>query len=326
MPRSYYIFSSGRVKRKENTIYIETKEGEKKSIPVEDVDDLYFFGEIDLNSRLLNFLSQHNKVIHFYNHYGFYFGSFVPRNRNVSGDLVVKQVQHYVEPDKRLYLAYCFIESGLFHMIWNLKEYEDTLEFQEKIKTELERASKAKSVAEVMGCEGRAREAYYKSFNVITKEKFLMDKREKRPPTNPLNALISFANSMVYTAVLSEIYRTQLNPTISYLHEPRENRYSLSLDISEIFKPIIGDTIIFKLINNNVIKIDDFDKDIGYCYLNEEGRKKFVKAFDEKIRSTIKHKKLKRKVSYKSLIRLECYKIIKHLIGDNVYKPLKAWW
>jgi CRISPR-associated protein Cas1 len=153
-----------------------------------------------------------------------------------------------------------------------------------------------------------------------------MEKREKRPPKNPINALISFANSMIYTAVLNEIYHTQLNPTVSYLHEPSERRYSLSLDIAEIFKPLIADAIIFKLINNNMIKLDDFEEDVNYCYLNDSGRKKFIREFDQKLSTTIKHRKLKRNVSYRTIIRIECYKLIKHFIGDEVYAPFKAWW
>ncbi len=130
----------------------------------------------------------------------------------------------------------------------------------------------------------------------------------------------------MYSTVLSEIYKTQLDPTISYLHEPSTSRFSLSLDISEIFKPLIIDPIIFSLINKKTLNKDDFDKNLNYTYISETGRKKFVKALNEKLNSTIKHRKLKRKVSYRYLIRLECYKLIKHLIGDELYKPFKAWW
>lgn len=326
MGRAYYLFTNGKIRRKENTIYIETDNGDKKAIPIEDVEVIHIFGEVELNTKLLNFLSQQNKIVHVYNYYGFYSGSFVPRDRNVSGHLVIKQVEHYLDPEERLYLAYCFVEGALFHMLWNLKEYEGTFEFREKIKKELEKAKEARSISELMGCEGRAREAYYQAFNVILKEGFYIDKREKRPPTNPVNALISFANSLVYSTVLSELYHTQLNPTISYLHEPRERRFSLSLDLAEIFKPILADKLIFKLVNNGVIKPEDFDEDLNYCYLKDNGKKKFVKAFDEKLNTTIKHKKLNRNVSYRTLIRLECYKLIKHFLEDEIYKPLKAWW
>jgi len=208
----------------------------------------------------------------------------------------------------------------------NLREYKDTDESILKISQELEKAMNCKDIDELMGCEGRARDTYYQSFNLVLKGKFLFERREKHPPTNPINALISFGNSLIYSAVLSEIYKTQLNPTISYLHEPRERRFSLSLDISEIFKPLIADPIIFRLINNNMLKDEDFEQDVNYCYLTESGREKFIKEFDNKMETTIKHRKLGRNVSYRFLIRLECYKLIKHLLKDEIYKPLKAWW
>ena len=130
----------------------------------------------------------------------------------------------------------------------------------------------------------------------------------------------------MYTTVLGEIYKTPLDPTISYLHEPSTKRFSLSLDIAEIFKPLIIDSIIFSLINKKVIRKDDFTNEGEICYLNEIGKKKFIKEYENKLATTIKHRMLNRKVSYKSLIRLECYKIIKMLINDDIYKPLKAWW
>ena len=326
MSRPYYIFSNGRIKRKENTVYIENENGEQKAIPVEDVDTIHLFGEIDLNTKLLNFLSQQNKTVHVYNYYGFYAGSFMPRDGNVSGELTVRQVEHYLDHKKRFFIAHSFVQGALFHMLRNLRSYQGTEEFQNLIMRELKNAVETKTISELMGCEGRSKDAYYQAFNVILKNDFPIERREKRPPTNPVNALISFGNSMIYSTVLSEIYHTQLNPTVSYLHEPRERRYSLSLDIAEIFKPLIADTIIFKLINNNMVKLEDFEEDVNYCYMNESGRKKFLKEFDQKLSTTVKHRRMKRNVSYRTLIRLECYKLIKHFLGDEVYAPFKAWW
>ncbi|MPN27154.1 CRISPR-associated endonuclease Cas1 [bioreactor metagenome] len=131
---------------------------------------------------------------------------------------------------------------------------------------------------------------------------------------------------MMYTTVLGELYETQLDPTISYLHEPSTKRFSLSLDLAEIFKPLIVDSIIFSLINNNMLKGDDFDIQEGICYLSESGRKKFIKEYEKKLGTTIKHRTLNRSVSYRMFIKLECYKMIKYFIEDEVYKPLKAWW
>ena len=108
--------------------------------------------------------------------------------------------------------------------------------------TELEKATK---ITEVMNVEGRIRAEYYQYFDDILPDEFKMEGRSRQPPTNMINSLISFGNSMMYSTVLSELYNTQLNPTISYLHEPSERRFSLALDLSEIFKPILVDLVIF---------------------------------------------------------------------------------
>src|SRR5699024_413927 len=142
----------------------------------------------------------------------------------------------------------------------------------------------------------------------------------------PLNAMIYFGNSLCYTAVLSEVYKTQVDPTVSFLHEPSTKRFSLSLDIAEIFKPLLVDTVIFALLNRKQVKESDFEYMEGMVFLNDSGRKKFIKEWMNKLETTVKHRKLKRNVSYKYFIRLECYKLIKHFIGDQQYKPLKAWW
>jgi CRISPR-associated protein Cas1 len=130
----------------------------------------------------------------------------------------------------------------------------------------------------------------------------------------------------MYTAILSECYKTVLDPTVSFLHEPSSRRFSLSLDLAEIFKPLVIDSLVFTLLNNRRIQEKHFDWREDAVLLNEEGKLRFVAAFDEKMRTTIKHRKLKRQVSYRYLIRLEAYKLIKHFIGDEVYKPFKAWW
>jgi CRISPR-associated protein Cas1 len=177
-----------------------------------------------------------------------------------------------------------------------------------------------------MGCEGRARSSYYKGFSKILRERVEFTKRVRRPPDNPVNALISFTNGLVYANVLTQIYRTQLNPTISFLHEPGARRFSLALDLSEVFKPILADRLIFKLINNRQISERDFAQDLNCCYLKESGRKTILKEWDARLQTTIEHRRLRRKVSYERLIRLECYKLVKHLTNVESYVGFRAWW
>lgn len=322
MPKSYYIFSSGRLRRKENTVFFESSD-KNVPVPVENIDQIYIFGELDFNTKFIDLCSKYGIVLHFFNYYGFYSGSYYPREELISGDLIVRQVEHFLDDGKRIFIAKKIIEGAIHNLKRNLEKrnYE---EYVEKIKNYEADVKNAHSISELMSVEAYIRKEYYKAFEIITG--WEMGRREIRPPSNPLNALISFGNSLVYTTVLKEIYMTPLNPAISYLHEPSERRYSLSLDISEIFKPVLSDKLIMNLINNGVLKLEHFDVDLNFSYLNSEGRKIFVKMFDERLESTVLHRNLKRKVKYRTLIRLELYKLIKHLYGEEEYSPLKVWW
>ena len=324
--KDYYIFKSGRICRKDNSIFLETSNG-NIPIPINTIESLYLFGEIDLNTKVINFLSQQGIILHFFNYYGWWTGSFYPRENLLSGKVVVKQAEHYLDNSKRLYIAKEFVKSAIHGFIYNFKRYPEVGdEFYKTIDEYDKSIDKVDNISALMGLEGNARNLYYGEFPRVIVQKIDFNKRVKHPPDNMINALISFVNSLIYTAVIKEIYQTQLNATISYLHEPWYRRFSLALDISEIFKPIYGDRLIFDLLNNNQINENHFDKDLNYCYLKEEGRKIVVKAFDEKMNTTINHKKLRRKVSYQTIIRLELYKLIKHLIEEEPYKSFKIWW
>jgi CRISPR-associated protein Cas1 len=221
------------------------------------------------------------------------------------------------------------VEGAAFNMLKNLRYYDkrdkDTSASITRIEAFMEMIRDTVAIDELMGIEGNIRQAYYEAFDVIIND-FEMGNRTKQPPSNEVNTMISFVNSMCYTLCLDMIYHTQLNPTISFLHQPGERRYSLSLDLSEIFKPLLADRLIFALLNKKQIQKNDFDVRLNSCLLKESGRKKIVKAWDEKLHETIKHRSLKRNVSYKHLVKLECYKISKHLLGIEEYKPFKSWW
>jgi len=287
-------------------------------------------GEIDLNTRLLDFLSQNKIVLHNFNYYGHYSGSYYPREYLNSGFLLVKQVEHYKKTVLRLTIAQELVKSAAHNLKNNLRHYQKQQksvdEAIEIIENEEVKINMVKDIPELMAIEGHIRDTYYQTFNKILKLDREFTKRVMHPPDNPINCFISFGNSLVYTTVLSEIYHTHLNPTISFLHEPGTRRFSLSLDLAEIFKPILSDKVTFKLINNQMIKPEHFEEKLNFCYLKEEGRKLYIREFDERLQTTIEHRELRRSVSYRHLIRLECYKLEKHILGEKEYKAFRAWW
>jgi len=303
---------------------------ERRVIPIEDVDSIWAFSELELNARVLNFLAQHKVPAHFFNYYGYYSGSFYPREYLNAGYVLVKQVRHYTNRRLRLQIAREFIHSALHNILRNLRYYDargiDLKTETEGVQEEILRLDEVKDINELMACEGRARSRYYQGFSKILRERAEFTKRVRRPPDNPVNALISFTNGLVYAAALTQIYRTQLNPTISFLHEPGARRFSLALDLAEVFKPILADRLLFKLINNRQIAERDFSQDLNCCYLKESGRQAVLKEWDARLQTTIEHRRLRRKVSYERLIRLECYKLVKHLTSVESYTGFRAWW
>lgn len=330
MKQSYYLYKSGRLKRKDNTLEIVYADNTKKCIPVERVDDIYVMTELDFNTNLLNFLSPFGINVHFFNYYGFYTGTYCPKESLVSGKLLIKQVEHYNDKEKRLYIAKAFIESSSYNIYRNLTYYnnrgKNLKDYMNDIDYLRKQIKLCKDVPELMGIEGNIRKSYYDSWNTIINQDIAFEKRVKNPPDNAINSLISYVNTIIYTRVLSEIYKTQLNPTISYLHEPSERRFSLCLDIAEIFKPIIADRLIFSMLNRRQITEKDFEANLNFTYIKEEARKNITREIDSRLQTKIKHKKLNREVSYEYLIRLEMYKLIKHLLEDEEYEGFKMWW
>ncbi|HEY8390897.1 MAG TPA: type I-B CRISPR-associated endonuclease Cas1b [Clostridia bacterium] len=330
MQNSYYLFSNGELKRKDNTLRLSTEDGTISDIPIEKVYDIYVFGELNINTALLNLLSKYKIAVHFFNYYEHYIGTYYPKESNLSGALLVNQIQHYEILNKRLKLAKLFVSGSADNILRNLKYYntrgkelDNSIQEISELMTQL---SYMDSISSVMGIEGNIRKNYYEQWQIIINKDIEFEKRVKRPPDNMINSLISLFNSLLYNKIITEIYKTQLTPTISYLHEPFVKRFSLALDISEVFKPLIVDRFIFSLFNKNMIDESDFEKQTNSLKLKESSFKRILKLFDDRLKTTITHRTLNRIVSYRYLIRLELYKLIKHLIGEKEYDPFKIWW
>jgi len=334
MQKTYYLFNPGRLSRKDNTLKFTPvdEEGNTKTpkfIPVEGIDDLYILGSVDANAAMYNFLGKHGINVHFFDYYENYTGYFMSRDGLLSGKLLIAQTKSYTTGKKRLDIARLIIDGASFNILKNLKYYnnrgKDTLSMIEIIEDYRKRIDETNNIQELMGIEGNIRNIYYEAFNLIIDD-FEFVKRSKQPPANEVNALISFGNMMFYSQCLRAIHQTQLNPTISFLHEPGERRYSLALDLAEIFKPVLIDRLIFKVLNKKEIKKNDFDQKVNQIRLKEKGKKTFIQGWENRLQETIKHRTLKRDVSYKHLIKLECFKICKHVLGMEEYKPFKVWW
>ena len=322
-----YIFSMGELKRKDNSIAFKNEKG-NFYIPIQDTRELYCMNEVSFNTKFLDFIGKAGITLHLFNYHGNYSGTFYPKEQLISGDLSIKQALCYIE--NRLNIAKSIVQSiadniyeTLYHYFrHNKKDLKPTIDW---LKTEPKRfLEKEITIEQIMFIEGQIWSRFYDSFKYFLPEDFLMNKRVKRPPNNPMNALVSFGNTLLYTKTISAIYTTHLNQAISFLHSPREGRFSLCLDISEAFKPVIVFKTIFDLVGRKQLQVEKhFDKSLNYALLNEEGKKIFIDAFETRINETFMHPKLKRKITYKHCLKLEGYKLIKYIVEKKEFVPFR---
>ncbi|RMF48438.1 MAG: type I-B CRISPR-associated endonuclease Cas1 [Bacteroidetes bacterium] len=331
MAQSLYLFRAGWLRRAQNTLLLQDSTGQKHHLPVETIRDLFAMGPLRLSASTLRFLGQKGIPVHFFTHYGTYAGTYWPRQRHTSGQLVITQVQHALDPEKRLSIARQIVSGAIQQMRKNLLYYQqrgrDFSALLDYIAQREAHLPHTQSLAELMGEEGKVRSAYYQAWQAILglPEPFL---RSRRPPATLPNALLSFLNTLLYTATLSELYHTPLHPGISFLHEPSTRRFSLALDLAEPFKPLLVDRLLFRLLNRSELTQADTEplKHLPGVFLKEEARKKVIRAWAEQLQTTIQHRRLRRSVSYRQLLRYEAYKLMRHLLGIEPYQAFRAWW
>ncbi len=322
---SKYIFSKGDLSRQDFSIKYKNDMG-NFYLPIEKIKELYCFNDITISTKLLDILATAGIIVHFFNYYENYVGTFYPKNSLISGNLTVKQALTFEK--HRLIIAKAIvngiaknIKTVIYHYYRHgTKELKTSIDFYNKdVKALLE---KANDIKQILSIEGKIWATFYSNFKYFLPKEFVINKRVKRPPDNPMNAMISFGNTLLYTKTIAQIYNTHLNQSISFLHEPSEARFSLSLDLSEAFKPIIVFRTIFDLVNNKKITVEKhFEEKLNYSLLNEEGKKIFIEAFENRINQTFEHPKLNRKITYKQAIKLDGYKLIKYILEDKEYIP-----
>lgn len=314
MGEVYYLVKSGTLSKSESSLILKN-ESEKIAIPLETVEAILMYGNITITTPALKLMSDHNIPAFLYSENGWYIASIYPETYLQSGYFVSKQASFFLDPYKRLELARRIVLGATKNMAKVcLRSKLGKLQYSStSIKN-------AKDIRELMGLEGNVHINYLSLMDSKLPAKFRVQNRTRRPPTNFTNSIMSYLYSVLYGITAAEIFSTHLHPALSFLHEPSERRSSLSLDVSEIFRPIFCDRVILKLINLKMINENDFVSNDG-VFLNQFGKRKVLQAFDEKLNETIYSPSLKRKVSNRHLIRLELYKIEKHILNEKEYKP-----
>ena len=323
--RTHFIISPGKLRRKDNNIYFDCydedgKVTQTKILPINAIDEIYLLARVEVDSYTIAFLADNNILLHFFSPYQSFRGNFypnTPNSVNKSGFVLLQQVRAFDDPKQRLYIAKAVTKGQICNGAYNCHCKDVAFDEAPYIKA----LEKANSISEVMAVEGSFKKAYYQAWNKIIKNqrsfKFIV--RSKRPPADKINAMISYINTRIYNVVLSEIYKTELDPRIGFLHEPNYRSLSLHLDIAEIFKPIIGDNLIFTLLNREQITAKSFKTDAGRIRFTNEAIQTIEIEMIKKLTSQIKISD--QKLTWRQVIRREINHLKRCICEYDIYHP-----
>lgn len=279
--KTLYISKMSDITRRDNTIHIKGTE-RKLSVPITSIDHIIISDECTLTTKIINLIGYENITISFLNYYGNITGHFIPHTP-VSGKVRIQQSQAYLNPNVRNSIMLTIMQETTNKMLDNLIYYRNTgKKISNDINSIRELQNKMNNNATnentIMGYEGNIKQYYYNAWKEIDKELDFLP-RIKRPPNNKINCLISFINSLVYSKVRTAIANTSLDDSISFIHASSPKRHSLTLDLSEPFKPLITDKLIFTIVRKNMWKDNWFVHDNHVCLLSEHGRENVIKIF-----------------------------------------------
>jgi CRISPR-associated protein Cas1 len=324
--RKHFVTKNSILERQDNNLilHILDENGNKISrtpLPSETIEEIYFLSKTHIDTETIAFCSDKNILLHFFNHQDRYTGTFFPsgiNSVNKSGFVLIEQVRAFLDTGKRLYIAKQINKAHFESIVYILKKYEIDSSYAEGF---LEHIKACKTIEELMLLEGRLKEWYYQQWNLIVKDKrnFYFEYRSKRPPLDKINVLISFMNTLIYSCVLSQIYKTELEPRISFLHEPNYRRLSLHLDLAEFIKPRYGDNLIFTLINKKIITTKSFKKENGFLLLNQDAKVEIIKQTSAMLGKNYSYKQ--RELPLKELIKIECNNLKRFIVEGGEYEP-----
>jgi CRISPR-associated endonuclease Cas1 len=193
----------------------------------------------------------------------------------------------------------------------------------EDFKRDIDQARRIGGLPELLGVEGNAAARYFGAFaNAIARdserEPFAFDftRRNRRPPADPVNALLSYAYSLLVRTWTVTLSAVGFDPYRGFYHQPRYGRPALALDLMEPFRPLIADSSVLQAINNGEVKPSDFISAAGSVSLSADGRKRFIAAFERRLSHEVTHPIFGYKVTYRRLLELQARLLARHLLGE----------
>ncbi len=329
------------------------KRERKMTVPLMKIEEVMVLGEITISTPALACLLDAKVQVTYLTQHGRYLGQLSPAFTKNSL-LRIAQHEAYRDIRSRHALAQRFVQGKLRNMRTILMRYQRThkdTEMSEQIES-IKRCIEASQhtmppgvahekdnegsdppvemepdeivngrmngLGSLLGCEGAGSAAYFRVFEKLIKCDWDhgFTKRMRRPPTDPVNAMLSYGYVILSSQVASALAAVGLDPYIGYLHASRYGKPALALDLMEEFRSLIVDSVVLSLLNNHQLEPKGFISDLNAYHMTEVTKRLFLQKFEDRMQETIKHPQFEYAVTYRRCLELQARLLGKHLIGE----------
>ncbi len=345
-----YLTRPGSTLKKEGEalkVHIPAEDDEparKVTVPLHKITQVVVLGNVTLTTPVLWTLLERNVGVTYLTGTGRFMGHLgAPLSRN--GQLRLAQHQAHHDPVRRMEMARACVVGKLHNMRVLLMRFRRKGETPELDTAVESLANSKKQAAEVepdatlpadaqhpqagstwgtlLGHEGAGSAAYFKSFGTLLRDGWIFPGRNRRPPTDPVNALLSFAYTLLHNQTMSAVEIVGLDPYVGFLHGTQYGKPALALDLMEEMRPVLADSVVLTVINKQILKPDDFEEELGACRLSDKGRKVFLEQWEARLETEMQHPVFGYKVTYRRALEIQARLVARWLLGEiPAYPPL----
>ena len=303
---------------------VRHREAKLVSVPLMDVSQVSLFGNVQMSAQALREIVDRGiPVCHF--SYGGWFHAMTTGHVHKNIELRMAQFATAADPAKSLALAKGFITAKIKNSRTMLRRHADEKHQRDldQLAEWVQKAERAESAESLLGLEGMAAKVYFSGFARILKgsDAFDLNGRNRRPPRDPVNALLSFVYALLAKELTIAVRAVGFDPLLGFFHKPRYGRPSLALDLAEEFRPIIADSTVMMLINNGEVTSSSFLARAGAVALTEPGRKAVIVAFERRMEQEITHPIFGYKISYRRVLEVQARLLSRVLLGELTEYP-----
>ena len=305
---------------------ITERAGKKKvrTVKLKDVSQVCFYGNVQITASAVKELSARSvPLCHF--SYGGWFHAMTQGLSHKNVELRIAQFSTANDAVKSLELAQRFIVGKIKNCRTMLRRHPSHEEKRDldQLAELVQKAESAASAESLLGIEGMAAKTYFAGFGRLLKggKTFDIEGRNRRPPKDPVNALLSFVYALLVKDLTIVLQAVGFDPMLGFYHRPRYGRPSLALDLAEEFRPLIGDSVVLMLVNNGEVTESSFLKRAGAIAMTEAGRRSVISAYERRMDSEVTHPLFGYRVSYRRILEVQARLLARTLTGELARYP-----